>query len=115
MLKGSKANLYEGGFRSSLVVWGPGLVAKKAIGTRNKTSVFAAIDFTPTLVKLTGAKPPEGVSYDGEKLLDTLPGNSKASRQAPIYFSRPPDRKDYYGFINSRQKRYVLSLFGITY
>ena len=37
---------------------------------------------------------------DGENVLATLLGNSKASRQAPLYFSRPPDRKSFYGFQN---------------
>ena len=99
-LKGCKTNLYEGGIRSSLIVWGPGLVSPKAIGKRNKTSVLAAIDLVPSLLKLAGAKPPAGVSYDGENLLDTFLGKSNTSRQSPIFFSRPPDRKDFYGFKN---------------
>ena len=75
-------------------------MAREALGTRNKTSVFAAIDFAPSLLKLAGAKPPPGVSYDGEDLLDTLLGKSTTSRRAPIFFSRPPDRKKFYGFKN---------------
>ena len=81
-----------------LFLGGSVLMAKKAVGTRNKVSVFAAIDFTPSLLKLTGAKPQPGAKYDGEDVLDTLLGKSKASRKAPIFFSRPPDRKNYYGF-----------------
>ena len=100
ILKGCKTNLFEGGIRSSLITWGPGLLNRKAVGTRNKTSVFAAIDFLPSLLKLTGAKPPANVSYDGEEILNTLLGKSEASRMAPIFFSRPPDRKDFYGFKN---------------
>ncbi len=30
----------------------------------------------------------------------TLLGQSNSSREAPIYYSRPPDRKNYYGFEN---------------
>jgi arylsulfatase A-like enzyme len=97
-LKGYKTHLYEGGIRSSLVVWGPGLMDKDAIGTRNKDSVLAAIDLTPSLLKLTGSKPPADADYDGEDLLDVLLGKSSKSRQAPIFFSRPPDRKTFYGF-----------------
>ena len=97
-LKGCKTNLYEGGIRSSLIAWGPGLIEKRAVGTRNKTSVFAAIDLVPSLLRLTGAKPPAGVTYDGEALLETLLGRTQASRQAPIFFGRPPDRKNFYGF-----------------
>ena len=98
--KGCKTNLYEGGVRSPLVVWGPGLIAKEAAGSRNKTSVFAAMDLAPSLIKLAGAEKPEGVTYDGEQLLGTLLGNSRKSRQEPIFFSRPPDRKNFYGYRN---------------
>lgn len=97
-LKGYKTHLFEGGIRSPLVVWGPGLMAKDAVGTRNKTSVFSAIDLTPSLLTLAKAKAPDGTHYDGEDVLDTLLGKSTAGRQAEIYFRRPPDRKNYYGF-----------------
>ena len=97
-LKGYKTHLFEGGIRSPLVVWGPGLIAKNAVGTRNTTSVFSAIDLTPSLLTLTHAKPPAGTVYDGEDVLETLLGKSTAGRQAEIYFRRPPDRKNYYGF-----------------
>jgi len=96
--KGYKTHLYEGGIRSPLIAWGPGLLEKPAAGTRNKESVFAAIDLVPSLVGLAGAEPPADADYDGENLLDTLLGKSKASRRKPIFFSRPPDRKNYYGF-----------------
>ncbi len=97
-LKGCKTTLYEGGIRSPLIVWGPGLVPEEAVGARNRTSVFSAIDLVPSLLSLAGAKPPAGVSYDGEDLLDTLLGKSKESRQAPIFFARPCDRKNFQGF-----------------
>ncbi len=96
-LKGYKTQLYEGGIRSPLVVWAPGLMAEKAVGTRNDESVFAAIDLVPSLLRLTGAEPAPEVQYDGEELLDVLLGKSRGSRQAPIFFSRPPDRKHSYG------------------
>jgi arylsulfatase A-like enzyme len=99
-LKGFKTHLYEGGIRSSLVVWAPGLMSKAATGARNTESVFSAIDLVPSLLRLAGAKGPTGAGYDGEDLLDTLLGRSTASRKAPLYFGRPPDRKNYYGFNN---------------
>ena len=100
VLKGFKTHLYEGGIRSSLIVWAPGLMPKSAIGSRNNASVFSAIDLPPSLLTLAGATPPTDASYDGEDVLHTLLGKSKASRKAPVYFSRPPDRKNYYGFKN---------------
>lgn len=98
ILRGCKTNLFEGGIRSSLIVWGPGIVDLKAVGTRNETSVFAAIDLLPSLLKLTGAKPHADILYDGEDMLNTLLGKSNQSRTAPIFFSRPPDRKNFYNF-----------------
>ena len=75
-------------------------MAEGTAGTLNETSVFAAIDLVPSLLSLSGAKAPDGVEYDGEDLLPTLLGNSETSREAPIYFSRPPDRRNFYGFEN---------------
>ncbi len=99
-LKGYKTHLYEGGIRSPLIVWGPGLISPSARGTRNKESVLSAIDLVPSLIRLCGAKQPVDADYDGEDLLDTLLGRSTGSRQQPIFFSRPPDRKNFYGFKN---------------
>ena len=94
-LRGHKTMLYEGGVRSSLVVWGPGLV--RGAGTVNRTSVFSAIDLVPSLLQVTNTSPPAGADYDGEALAPTLLGQSDASRSAPIFFRRPPDRDRFYG------------------
>lgn len=99
-LKGYKTHLYEGGIRSSLVVWGSGFIKEKVRGTRNKESVFSAIDLVPSLLGFTGAAAPENADYDGENKIETILGESTSSRKAPIYYSRPPDRKNYYGFEN---------------
>ena len=98
--KGFKTHLYEGGIRSPLIAWGPGLLDTSAMGTRNKDSVFSAIDLAPSLLGLCGGEAPTPAGYDGEDLSDTLLGKSMASREQPIFFSRPPDRKNYYGFKN---------------
>jgi uncharacterized sulfatase len=98
--KGHKTMLYEGGIRSPLVVWGPGVMEKSAIGTRNKESIFSAIDLVPSLVRFCGASKPDGTEYDGEDLLDALLGKSAVTREKPTFFSRPPDRKSFYGIEN---------------
>ncbi|XOV94251.1 MAG: sulfatase [Bacteroidota bacterium] len=100
ILKGYKTHLYEGGIRSSLIAWGPGFIKEEARGTRNKSSVFSAIDFAPSLLEFTGVNVPEDHYTDGESMITTLLGQAEASRQAPIFYSRPPDRKDFYGFTN---------------
>ncbi len=100
ILKGYKTHLYEGGIRSPLIVWGPDFLKQKARGTRNTESVFSAIDLVPSLLDFTGSEAPEQANFDGENLITTLLGESKKSREAPLFFSRPPDRKNYYGFEN---------------
>ncbi|MGA1607170.1 MAG: sulfatase-like hydrolase/transferase [Planctomycetota bacterium] len=96
-LRGSKTNLYEGGIRSPLVVWGPGLLGGTTPGTRDATSVFAAIDIPPTLLALAEIEAPEGTTFDGEALPEVLTGTSPRSRAAPLFFRRPPDRKQHDG------------------
>ena len=90
-----KGTLYEGGVRSSLVVWGPGLV--RGHGGVNRASVFSAIDLVPSLLQVTGTPRPDGADFDGEALAPTLLGQSDASRSAPVFFRRPPDRDRFYG------------------
>ena len=92
--RGFKTHLYEGGVRSSLVVWGPGVLEKTSYVDRE--SVFSAIDLVPTLLELTGTPRPDGVTFDGESLPGTLLGQG-GSRQAPVFFRRPPDRDSFYG------------------
>ena len=92
--RGAKTQLYEGGIRSPLVVWGPGLIEENQQGTHNEASVFAAFDLVPSLLKLTGVTPARDVKFDGEDVSATLIGRSTASRSAPIYWRRPPDRKN---------------------
>lgn len=95
--RGTKATLYEGGIRSPLVVWGPGLVAQEKAGTKNDVSVFAAFDLVQSLLSIAGASPPGNASFDGENLAETLRGQTTVSRRAPLFWRRPPDRKQAYG------------------
>jgi arylsulfatase A-like enzyme len=90
--RGGKTMLYEGGIRSPLIVWGPGLIAGDKAGQRNAESVLCALDVAPSLLSLAGVQPPADVAFDGEDVAGTLIGKSTASRQSPIYWRRPPDR-----------------------
>lgn len=96
-LRGGKGQLYEGGIRAPLIAWAPGLSPRAAIGARNKESVLAAIDLAPSLLRLAGARWSNAAPCDGEDMLDTLLGKSQQSRTKPIFFSRPPDRKQIEG------------------
>lgn len=97
-LRGFKGHLYEGGIRSSLIVWGPEFISKEVQGTRNNGSYFSAIDLKPSLLALTGVTAAETSPLDGENMLSTLLGKTSDSRQAPIYWARPPDRKTFEAF-----------------
>ncbi|TWU38298.1 sulfatase-like hydrolase/transferase [Novipirellula artificiosorum] len=94
-LRGSKATLDENGVRSPLIVWGPGMVSTEKAGTRDAQTVLAAFDLAPSLLRLTGMEPSEKHSFDGEDMLDAILGHRSLARAEPLYFSRPPDFKDF--------------------
>jgi uncharacterized sulfatase len=85
--------LFEGGIRSPLIVWGPGWLDPGKAGLRDEVSIFAAFDLAPSLLKMAGIATPEGIAFDGEDLSGTLTGKASASRGAPLFWRRPPDRK----------------------
>ena len=89
--------LYEGGVRSPLVVWGPGLTDPAAAGTFDGETAFAAFDLVPTLLELAGVDKPASVHFDGEAVTDALLGRERRSRSGPLFFRRPPDRDRFYG------------------
>ncbi len=96
--RGSKAQLYEGGIRSPLIVWG-----KQLEPTRNRVdsqSVLCALDIAPTILAITGIPAPTDVRLDGEPLVATLLGQKTGSRKQPIFFRRPPDRNSFAGVKN---------------
>ncbi len=95
--RGFKTHLFEGGIRSPLIVWAPGLIDASLAGTVNTSSFFAAIDMVPSLLDIAGVAPPDDVVFDGEMMSDVLLGESSRSRTAPLYFRRPPDRDSFYG------------------
>jgi arylsulfatase A-like enzyme len=99
-LRGFKTMLYEGGIRSSLVAWGPGLIAHDCEGSTNTQSVFCAMDLVPTLLDIAGVAADKAIRFDGESLPATLLGKSQSSRRQPVFFRRPPDRNAFYGEAN---------------
>ena len=91
--RGTKATLYEGGIRSPLIAWAPGLMEASKVGTHNETSVFAAFDLVPSLLSIARVSVPVGFSLDGVNLAPVLLGQSNASHASAIFWRRPPDRK----------------------
>lgn len=92
-LRGSKGILYEGGIRSPLIVWGPGVVDGQAIGGENNATVISSLDVVPSLLTLAGATPPEEVVFDGEDLSESLVGKQQQVREGAICWIRPPTAK----------------------
>lgn len=95
--RGFKTHLYEGGIRSPLIAWGPGLLEESKAGSRNTTSVLAAIDLVPSLLKIADVSPKSKPNFDGVPLADVVLGKSMTSRDRPLFFRRPPDRDAFYG------------------
>lgn len=96
VFRGAKATIYEGGVRSPLIVWAPGLMEEKARGSVNRTSVFSSVDLSVSLRRLAGINvEDDGQVLDGEDVLMTLLGKSEESRKAPLFWRRPPDRKTW--------------------
>ena len=88
--RGSKGQLYEGGIREPLIVWGPGLLPAAKAGTVNDTAILSGVDFLPSLLKIAGAGAmPKG---DGADLSATLLGKTAAGHMQPLFWKRPPDR-----------------------
>lgn len=91
--RGHKAQLFEGGLRSSLIVWAPGYMHKERRGAVDERSVFVAMDLAPSLARLAGLSSPAGL--DGADLSATLLGGPAASHPGTICWRRPPDRKNW--------------------
>jgi arylsulfatase A-like enzyme len=90
-LRGHKGNLYEGGIRSPLIAWGPGVIPADHAGTTSD-AVLSALDLPPSLLALARVEPPAEVAFDGEDRLDLLLGAPNYPRERPLFWIRPPDR-----------------------
>lgn len=88
-LRGGKGELYEGGIRVPLVVTGPAI---RKPGRKCDAPV-TTVDFYPTLLEVSGIKPPEGQVLDGASLVPLFQGASTLERQRifwhfPCYVGR---------------------------
>lgn len=81
-LRARKRSMYEGGIRTLGLVRWPGRVPA---GRVDETSVIGAVDWLPTLCKLTGTAIPEGHQCDGEDVSDIWLGKSRP-RAKPLYW-----------------------------
>ena len=90
--RGHKGNLYEGGVREPFIVWGPGLLSRRACGTVNESTVLAGVDLLPSLAKLAQIHLPNDIARDGEDMSSVFLGKSRRARSKPLFWNRPPDR-----------------------
>ncbi|HTL29039.1 MAG TPA: sulfatase-like hydrolase/transferase, partial [Tepidisphaeraceae bacterium] len=90
-LRGSKGQLYEGGIRLPLIVWSS-RIEKSAVGSTNGKTVVSAVDLAPSLLAISDINKPADVKYDGSDMSAVLLGKSKAPRETPVMWVRPPDR-----------------------
>jgi len=63
--RGRKRSLYEGGVRLPFIIRWP---ARVPAGKVDTTSVVSAVDFLPTICKLTGVPVPPGLDLDGQDM-----------------------------------------------
>lgn len=99
--RGAKGMLYESGIRSPLIVWAPSRMAAAKVGAVNDSSIFAAFDLAPSLLKLADVAVPETATFDGQELSATLLGQGDTSHATPIFWRRPPDRNRMAGAENT--------------
>ena len=77
-LRGGKGMLYEGGIREPMAVCWPGVVKP---GTTCDTPVIG-VDLYPTILRMTGARMPQGKLLDGESIVPLLMGQDDWQREA---------------------------------
>ena len=68
LLRGKKAQLWEGGHRVPAIAWWPGRV--KAGSVCDSTAI--SLDLTPTIWEIAGVRAPEGHKLDGISLMPLL-------------------------------------------
>ena len=89
--RGAKANLYEGGVRAPLIVWGPGLITPSRRGSTDEITVISTIDLAPSLLRIAGGNS-RAARFDGTQMSEALRGRPRKGRPGTLYWKRPPDR-----------------------
>lgn len=79
---GRKWCLYEGGIRMPFIIRWP---AKVEAGKTDGTSIVAALDLFPSLLSMTGTRPPAGWDLDGEDMSGALTGRVQ-ERPSPVFW-----------------------------
>jgi arylsulfatase A-like enzyme len=85
-LRGGKGMLYEGGVRVPYIFRWPGKIPPRTVSEAPINSV----DLYPTLLEVTGVKPPENCTLDGSSYAQLLANDSKSSApRRPLFWHFP--------------------------
>lgn len=91
-LRGSKGMLYEGGIREPLVIRWPGVTKPGVVCREN----VIGTDLYPTLLEITGTKPPKNYLLDGVSLVPLLrEAASTKLKDRPLYWHFPAYLQGY--------------------
>ena len=85
-LRGGKGQMFEGGIRVCCLARFPGRIRAGSVNDQFVTSM----DVLPTLVKLAGAKTPDGVIVDGHDIMPVL-AEGKPSPRKDMFWKRQGD------------------------
>lgn len=91
-LRGGKSELYEGGIRVPLIVRYPGVVPAGSV----TAAPVSTVDFYPTLLAFTGAKPPAAHVLDGSDL-SALWREGRAPEPRTLYWHYPLAKPHFLG------------------
>ena len=83
-LRGSKGDLFEGGFREPLIARWTGNVTANRV---DNETVLWQTDLFPTLTSITGIDAPAGVAFDGEDMSTAVMGTASQTRTTPLYWN----------------------------
>jgi len=75
-LRGRKAQMYEGGFREPFIAKWPGVIPAGKISN----GFCSGLDILPTLLGISGSRPPAALVLDGYDMLPLLKGESQSPR-----------------------------------
>lgn len=95
-LRGGKATIYEGGTREPMIVSWPGVIEP---GTQSQAFI-SSVDFYPTLLEITGAKPKADQVVDGISFLPVLQGGEATRDTIYGYMPHQVPYPDMRGFLN---------------
>ena len=79
LLRGGKAQDWEGGVRVPGIVWGPGLGLQSGVISH---ALASTMDILPTVLDVVGAPPPPDVVLDGRSLAGVLRGTEDDAETA---------------------------------